>query len=270
MQRRKAGERSTADDSGYAMAALLVAMAVMAVFLSVALPAWRTQAQREKETELIFRGTQYAHAIALFQRKYANAAPPSIEVLVNQRFLRKKYKDPMTKDGEFQVLLAGQGTAQPSAGGQAGRAGGPTTTGGTVPTQGQPTTRTATQVGTGTTVAATGGIVGVASKSTDDSIRIYNGHSKYNEWVFVATQSSTGINAPNGSQTPTGGVNLPGGGTGANGRGGRGGLPVNPGRGPQPGGRQNPQGPQRGFGPGTPFDGGGFGGGGFGGGQRGR
>ena len=37
---------------GYAMAALLVALAVMAVLMSVALPVWRHEAQREKEAEL--------------------------------------------------------------------------------------------------------------------------------------------------------------------------------------------------------------------------
>ena len=38
------------------MAALLVAMAVMAVLMSAALPVWRHEAQREKEEELVFRG----------------------------------------------------------------------------------------------------------------------------------------------------------------------------------------------------------------------
>ena len=56
--------------AGYAMVALLVGLSIMAVALSVALPAWRTMTQREKEAELVFRGEQYARAIALFQRKY--------------------------------------------------------------------------------------------------------------------------------------------------------------------------------------------------------
>ena len=38
-----------------------------------------------------------------------NAVPPSIDFLVQNRFLRKKYKDPMTKDGEF-VLIGGGST----------------------------------------------------------------------------------------------------------------------------------------------------------------
>ena len=70
-------------ESGYAMAALLVGMSVMAIIMSAAMPVWSTAAKRMKEDELVFRGEQYAHAIALYQRKYANALPPTIDVLVN-------------------------------------------------------------------------------------------------------------------------------------------------------------------------------------------
>ena len=222
---------------GFAMAALLAAMTIMAIFLAMALPAWKTATQREKETELIFRGQQYARAIALFQRKYANTFPPNVDVLLNEHFLRKKFKDPMTEDGEFQVIFATQGaSAQPGV------------AGGTVPTQGQPQQRPATTIasaGTGTVAGAQGGIIGVASKSTDQSIRIFQAKDHYNEWVFVAQQASARISAPNGSQTPTGGVNLPGGAPGTiGGRGGRGGR----GNQPSPFG-----GPPRGRGPGGTF-----------------
>ena len=91
---------------GYAMAGLLVAMSVMAILLSVALPAWSHMIRREKEEELIFRGNQYARAINQYQRKFANASPASIDVLIEQRLLRKKFKDPLSpnEDGEFQLL----------------------------------------------------------------------------------------------------------------------------------------------------------------------
>ena len=56
-------------ERGYAMAALLVAMSVMAIVLSTAMPVYQTVARREREAELVFRGEQYARAIALFQRK---------------------------------------------------------------------------------------------------------------------------------------------------------------------------------------------------------
>src|ERR1700740_3339678 len=90
------------------MAALLVALTVMSVMAAVAMPVWRQASQREKEEELIFRGKQYARAIGLFQRKYANTAPPTIDVLVEQRFLRKKYKDPITNDDFVPVLQQAQ------------------------------------------------------------------------------------------------------------------------------------------------------------------
>ena len=231
-------------NAGFAMAALLVGMTIMAVFLTMALPAWKTAIQREKEAELIFRGQQYARAILLFQRKYANTFPPNLDILLNEHFLRKKYKDPMTEDGEFQVIYANQQNSnQPGAGG-------------IVPTQGQAQQRT-TPVGGGTQVAQ-GGIIGVTSKSTATSLMVYNGHDKYNEWVFVAQQVSNRAGAPTGSQTPTGGMNLPGGvgGIGGRGRGGQqpGGFPPGQGRGGRGQGNQ-PQGPfgPRGGGQDVPF-----------------
>jgi type II secretory pathway pseudopilin PulG len=189
------------------MAALLVGLSVMAVMLAIAMPVWKTAVQREKEAELIFRGQQYARAIRLFQGKYANAFPPNLDILLNERFLRKKYKDPMTKDGEFQLLYA----ASPAAPGAP--------QGGTAPQQGRPgmpasaPTPQPSQLDAGAQApaGARGGIMGVASKSTDSSLRLYNGRSKYNEWAFVNTPATTGISAPAGSQQKPGMPMGPGG-----------------------------------------------------------
>ena len=91
--------------SGYAMAALLVSLAVMSVLMTAVLPAWRHQAKREKEAELVFRGEQYVRAIRLWEMKNGpGSRPPTFDILVQQKYLRKKYKDPMTEDGEFQPL----------------------------------------------------------------------------------------------------------------------------------------------------------------------
>ena len=78
------------------MVALLIAMAVVAIWMTAALPSWRHQAQRAEEEELIFRGEQYARAIALFQNKNRGALPADFDILVSQHFLRKKWKDPVT------------------------------------------------------------------------------------------------------------------------------------------------------------------------------
>jgi type II secretory pathway pseudopilin PulG len=185
------GRPSLGGNRGYAMAALLVAMSVMAVLMSALLPVWTTMAKREKEAELVFRGNQYARAIALFQRKFANAAPPTIDVLVEQRFLRKKYKDPITNE-DFQPLYANQGMmpGAPGAGGQPPGKGG--ATGGTAPGQ-------VIQPGFGSTGATgAGGIIGVTSKSKDTSLRVFNGRTRYNEWAFVNVQTSQRVGGPGG------------------------------------------------------------------------
>jgi type II secretory pathway pseudopilin PulG len=183
---------------GYAMAALLVGMSVMAVLMSALMPVWTTMAKREKEAELVFRGNQYARAIGLFQRKFANAAPPSIDLLVEQRFLRKKYKDPITNE-DFQPLYANQammpgGPASQQQPGQSQQRGTSPSPGGQL-----------MQPGVGATGAgAAGGIIGVTSKSKDTSLRVFNGRTKYNEWAFVHVQTSQRLGQPGqgGPQAP--------------------------------------------------------------------
>jgi type II secretory pathway pseudopilin PulG len=234
------------------MAALLVAMSVLAVLMSVAMPVWNQAARREKEAELVFRGEQYARAIGLFQRKYANAFPPSIDALVEQRFLRKKYKDPITND-DFVALVQGQSGAGATPGSGSLTAGRP----GQTATQAPATpagTVAAGQPGRG----PTGGIIGVTSKSTQQSIRVYKGRTRYNEWAFVYTPQvvAPGAGAPGAAAPGSGapGVGLPGGtpgraGPGQQGGPGRGGRGGPPGPGPGPPGRGNPGGP----GPGSTF-----------------
>jgi len=172
-------------DRGYAMAALLVAMSVMAVLMSALLPVWSHLATREKEEELIFRGKQYARAIGLFQRKFANTPPPTIDVLVEQRFLRKKYKDPITND-DFQPIYANQAAIRPPGGGPTAVRPGQSATQPAAPVQ-QPNL----QAGFGSTgMGAQGGVIGVTSKSKEESIKIYNGRTRYNEWAFVYIQTA--------------------------------------------------------------------------------
>ena len=248
-------------EHGYAMAVLLVSLSIMAIMLTVAMPVWKQTVQREKEEELIFRGKQYMHAIALFQRKTANAYPPNIDVLVRDRYLRRKYKDPITND-DFLPVSVGAGAGPqgaPAAPGAAGRGqtGSPAPGGGlqTSGTQAGGGRQGPTPTPFGAPSAGTiGGISGVASKSKEKSIRIYNGRTHYNEWAFVYVQQQQAPGAgAGGAATPGGRGTNPGGPGGVGGRGGppnRGG-PTGPNRqgGPGPGGF----GPQRsGFPSGAP------------------
>jgi len=178
-------------ESGYAMAALLVGMSVMAVMMSAAMPVWSTAAKRMKEDELVFRGEQYAHAIALYQRKYANALPPSLDVLVNEHFLRKKYLDPITGQ-EFQVLTGavGQGAPGMGPGGRGAAAPGPQGRGGPAPAGG---------FGSGRSTSGPSGTTG------------FQGSGSGSSGIGTGVGTTTGI----GSTTGIGGTT----GVGAGGRG---------------------------------------------------
>ena len=233
------------------MAALLVSLAVMSVLMSVALPVWRHQATREKEAELVFRGEQYARAVALYRVKNGNNFPPSIDVLVQGRYLRKKYLDPITQK-DFDIIAAGAQTTQQS--GQGPGRGGMQPGGG----RGVTPSRPPVTGPSGTQQFGTSGIMGVHSKSQETSIRIYKGQNRYDQWNFVFTAvNRPGGNVPggDGSAGPGGrGVGVPGG-PGGRGPGGRG-----PG-GRGPGGRGDEGGRGRGFGfPAPPVRGGGPGG----------
>lgn len=240
-----------ASQAGYAMAALLVGIAIMGIIAGMAIPAWRAAAKREKEAELIFRAGQYAHAIEKFRRKVGGGAyPPDIDFLVRQRYLRKKYKDPMTKDGEWRIVTpqelqaGGVGTGRPGSanplGGSTGNRGSFGSTGSTgfgsrSPDQ-QPTGSSPSGpggIGSGSSspgglssggrtssfgVDSPGGrtvnqgpVAAVASKSTEKSIKIFKGRDRYDQWIV--TIEDVAMRQRTGQQQPgqPGQPNRPGG-----------------------------------------------------------
>jgi len=181
-------DRQRKDERGYAMAALLVGIAILMVFLGVAMPVWNQQAKREKEEELLFRLKQYAHAIALYQRRMPGAQPPTIDVLVEQRFLRRKYTDPVT-GGDFAILRVGQvsagmttalpGMTVPQPGAQQGNS----SVGGSA---GQSSRggigSSGSRLGAGSQPVGGGAIRGVVSTSTETSLRVWKGRTRYDQW----------------------------------------------------------------------------------------
>lgn len=211
-------------DGGFMMVALLVAMSIAAIWLAAALPSWRQQAQREKEDDLVFRGEQYARAIALYQNKNRMLPPPDIDTLISQHYLRKKWKDPITGED---FALVGIGIIQQTT---------PTKPGQAQPAQPQQQS----QINTGGSQQP--GITGVRSTSTATSIKVYNNQQQYNLWQFdAATYRQThGMQAPqqgNGQQGQGGRQGQQGGRDAGPGgaRGGPGGQQVGPGRGGGPG-----------------------------------
>jgi type II secretory pathway pseudopilin PulG len=150
------GRRS--GQGGYAMIALIVAVAVLSVLLLMALPLWRTEAQRESEAELIFRGRQYVSAIGFYVKSHNNLYPQNLEILHLEKFLRRLYPDPLSVDGRWDLVLkdASSGTAKYLV----------------VPPQ------------LAKAYAGRAVLVGVCSTSPETGFREYRGKKKYNEWAF--------------------------------------------------------------------------------------
>lgn len=87
---------------GYMMITLMLAFALIAIGLLAVLPEIGQQIKRDREEELRHRGTAYMRAIQHYYKKLGRY-PTRVEELENTnnlRFLRKRYKDPMSHDAE--------------------------------------------------------------------------------------------------------------------------------------------------------------------------
>ena len=82
-------------DSGHLLLAILLMMALMIIAATYEAPRVVQQLKRDREEEMIHRGTEYARAIKKYYKKMGSY-PSSIEQLENtttSRFLRQRYKD---------------------------------------------------------------------------------------------------------------------------------------------------------------------------------
>jgi type II secretory pathway pseudopilin PulG len=196
---------------GYAMAGLLVAIALLGLLLSLVMPTWQTFVKREKEAELIFRGGQYARAITLYGAQFAGAFPPNIETLVDGRFLRKAYTDPMT-DGEFEIITPGTLQTLPgfNPATEAGDAESANDRSNRSPfSQAAEPNRTPFSQAARDQNADTGPVMGVRSRSTETSMMEFDGLDNYADWIFTPTAPGLlgGHNEP--QTTLSGGVGAP-------------------------------------------------------------
>jgi type II secretory pathway pseudopilin PulG len=104
---------------GFTYVWVLLMVAVMGAGLAAAAQVWTTFAQRERERELLFIGTQFQRAIA----SYYEATPGTVkrfprtfdELLEDKRFpvvrrhLRRVYPDPMTGKAQWGLIQAPDG-----------------------------------------------------------------------------------------------------------------------------------------------------------------
>jgi len=227
---RKLRGKAVSRKDGYALLIVMMMATILLVSLTAALPNIYVEGQRERETELIFRGEQYARAIALFHKQF-NRYPTSVKELLHTNemsFLRRAYRDPMTKNGKWRFIhatasgvildskiLGSPGQKKPTNSGTASTntsmPGGGTT--GTTSGQstgensgftlfgGQQTGSPMGESGQGTQGSSIFGdnnkligayIVGVASTSTKTSIKVFEDRTHYDEWEFLGVPGAPG------------------------------------------------------------------------------
>jgi type II secretory pathway pseudopilin PulG len=213
--------RVKSGQEGYVLLALMLAVTLMLIVLAMEAPRLAQQIKRDREEELIHRGKEYATAVRRFVHKNGGRYPLSIEQLEDTnhiRFLRKRYKDPITGESEWRLVHFGEAqvtiptpnpglnpSGNPGLSGSNGLGGNPpggNPPGGNPPANntfssggqltqntqpggtGQLGTLTTNNIGTGQQIGG-GQIIGVASTSKGTSIKEFNEKNHYDEWFFV-------------------------------------------------------------------------------------
>ena len=101
-------------EDGFTMVVAIFLLALFTLAMAVAAPEMAKQIQLDREHETMERGRQYVRAIQLYYRKF-HRYPPNIDALVDtadMRFLRQKYKDPLTGKSDWRLIHFGEAKTQ--------------------------------------------------------------------------------------------------------------------------------------------------------------
>lgn len=89
--------------AGFSLLELLIAMFIIIILLSVALPTYRTSVQHARETVLSENLWQMRRSIDQYSADKARL-PQSLEDLVTAKYLREIPKDPITEEREWREI----------------------------------------------------------------------------------------------------------------------------------------------------------------------
>ncbi len=213
------------NQQGYTLAGALCLIAVMSIFMALSIPLWQRVKQRENEEELIFRGKEYIEAIARYHQRF-HTYPADLETLEKQKFIRRLYKDPMTKSGKWKILTPNSVVQT----GEAGAINDPNQKKERDPDDRNESDNPTGNFGSGDQspgrdenqdekadansdeepeTESVGPVVGVASRSKKPSMKVYNGQSTYNKWVFLFAVQQQPQQPPRGKKPPKGDKNSP-------------------------------------------------------------
>jgi type II secretory pathway pseudopilin PulG len=188
---------------GYVLLSVMLFVTLLLIALALEAPKIGQQIKREREEELIHRGQEYATALKKFYRANNGQYPTSLDQLENsnnRRFLRKRYKDPITGKDDWKLIHVGEAImnlappgGQPGSGSdtggskQDGSNQGGSNQGGsnTGKTGGGGQNSPPSSLGPPQGQIGGGPIIGVASISKEKSIKEIKGKDHYDEWQFI-------------------------------------------------------------------------------------
>lgn len=147
-------------NKGYALLLAILAINIFAIFMLRARSIWETELQRDLEEELLFRGKQYVTAIENYMKKSMGAPLKNLDELVEKKFLRKRYKDPMTNGEKWNVVMRSNSSGKEEL-------------------MIMSEDMMAQFFGQAT-------LVGVASTSCEEGFKIYRKKKKYCEWAIYS------------------------------------------------------------------------------------
>ena len=195
--------RSRRGEQGYMLLFLMLAVAVLTITMLEVAYDYRRTILRDREVEMIHRGEQYERAVRRFYRKNGRY-PVSLEQLENfnkVRYLRKRYKDPMSPNGEWKLVhatdvkLTATGVAAANTPVNGNAAGNVTGT--------QQSGDSSGASGSGTT-AADANTAGGSSASGDSSGSAFGNSSSASAFGGSSSSSSQGTTASGGLTSSTG------------------------------------------------------------------
>jgi type II secretory pathway pseudopilin PulG len=191
----------TGGEGGYTMVAVVIGMLILAILIMGVAPSIATIMKREREKELLFRGKQYARAIALFQRRYGRFPTELKELYANRpRTIRKLFKEPICNCPDWHVIYQNSPDAVASGLGGSGLPGSSGTLGG-----GRvPPTPTPGVFGPAGGTKSVGPIVGVRSNVHEEALTEWRGQKFYDEWRFIMGDADRDTMNPNIGRMPPG------------------------------------------------------------------
>lgn len=113
--RLRSGKPLPRHQAGFGFLLVLLLITLLGIGLAAAGTLWRTESQRIKESELLYVGEQYRKALENYYRTSPGPAkryPVKMEELLldpritkRTRHLRKLYRDPMTGEAEWGMII---------------------------------------------------------------------------------------------------------------------------------------------------------------------